>query len=283
MSLQARLTAFYLETQPADAARTLERFPAGQATAALETVPPRAAAAVLAGMESGRAAVVLLRCAEGPRRNIVEAMAIDVAARILRRVDAGSREAMLESLSRDDHRRLRRLLEYPDATAGMWMDPNVVSLPGDLEAGEAVRRLRDKPRPVRYYVYVTDREQRLTGVLTLRELLSSPRHDLLRDASHRAVQHVVDQDDRAAILQHPGWREFHALPVTDRAGVLVGVIRYETARRLEEESRTERTPGFLALGTSIGEAWIRVTATMLESLSPAGRLRAEGDQQPPVR
>ena len=117
----------------------------------------------------------------------------------------------------------------------------------------------------------------------MRDLLAAPRHTLVRDASNRTVQHVVDQDDRAAILQHPGWREFHALPVTDRSGVLVGVIRYETARRLEEESRSDRIPDLLALGTSIGEAWLRVTATMLESLSPVGRLRPEGDAQPRVR
>lgn len=271
MGLPARLTTFYLETHPVDAAKTLERLPGRQAAAALDAEEPRAAAAVLSGMEASRAATIWLGCEAGRRSRILDAMPLEVAARILRRVDPEERRRLLASSSRAGDHRLQRLLDYPEGSAGMTMDPNVVSLPGDLEAGEAVRRLRGKGLPVRYYVYVTDREQRLTGVVTLRELLAAPRNASLRQLSDREVDRVFDEDDLGTILHHPGWRTFHALPVTDRKGVLVGVIRYETVRRLEDESSKERVPSLMALGSSMGEAWIRMTANMLEGLSSAHR------------
>jgi hypothetical protein len=68
--------------------------------------------------------------------------------------------------------------------------------------------------------------------------------------------------DFASVLAHPGWRDFHVLPVVDDSDVFVGVIRHEKLRSLED---TAKKPGNQAVSTmlSLGELyWIGLTGML---------------------
>jgi hypothetical protein len=61
-----------------------------------------------------------------------------------------------------------------------------------------------------------------------------------------------------AILLHPAWREFHALPVVGDDGQFLGAIRYKTLKRLEQESSQKQAANeSMAALLSLGElCWI---------------------------
>ena len=120
------------------------------------------------------------------------------------------------------------------------MDARVLTLPDDITAGQALARLRRSSRHAHHYLYVVDREERLVGVLNLRELMVTPPRQSLAGLMSRQVAQLPASADRAAILAHPGWREVHALPVVDGAGRFLGVVRHETVRLLEQESVSPR-------------------------------------------
>jgi hypothetical protein len=64
------------------------------------------------------------------------------------------------------------------------------------------------------------------------------------------VEHVPAWTPAAAVRTHPGWRSFHAMPVTDEAGRLIGAIRYQTLRRLEQEAEAGGGAGPLSVTVS---------------------------------
>jgi hypothetical protein len=75
-------------------------------------------------------------------------------------------------------------------------------------------------------------------------------------------------DDRSkTILNHPGWQSFHAMPVVDEAGALVGVIRYETMRRLASDTSAERQPELMVFGATLGQIWVTLATTMLDGFA----------------
>lgn len=235
MQLERRLARHLIHVHPERAAAVLERIGAAEAQRLLAGVGPEDAAGVLRRTSLHFSADALFALGPSRTSQILETLALDAAARLARRLEDGFREEVLRRLRTRTARALRTLLRFPDRTAGALMDPEVLALPQDLTAREALARVRSEPERARYNLYVVDREQRLVGVVNLRELFLAPTRSRLCDFMVREPARLPAQADRAALIRHPGWREVHALPVVDDEGVYLGAVRYRTLRDLEGE------------------------------------------------
>jgi magnesium transporter len=206
----------------------------------------------------------------GAAASLVAALRTDLAAAILRRLDEASTTAILAQLPSDDARLLRAVLRYPDSTAGALMDPRVIAACDDVTVGEARATLHRSPRDMHGYLYVVDRTHRLTGAVALRELmLARPAEPLAAIMSSPAAR-LSARMGRAAIAGHPGWRRFHALPVVDEESRLVGAIRYETFRMLEDSAPGRpRRPEAVNTVFALGELYWLGLAGVLDGLASA--------------
>ena len=74
-------------------------------------------------------------------------------------------------------------------------------------------------------------------------------------------------DTHAVVLRHAAWRSLHALPVVDASGALVGLVRYETLRRLEASTTHEREPSLLVASTVFAQAWMSIATVMIDGLA----------------
>jgi magnesium transporter len=236
------LARLFLENHPYDAALLLEDFSREEAVPLLRAIDPRTAAPVLEKMTSLAAAECLLAMPPVDGGRLAAALPLEAAARILRCLPAENRERFLADLSSDASVPLRRILRYPHGTAGALMDPQVLSLPNHLPVSEALARVQRSPEHTLYYLYVVDGDQKLVGVLNLRELMLARSSDHLASIMRADVAHLPARSDLVSILAHPGWLEVHALPVVDEEGTFLGVLRYKTLRRLEREAAGKRSP-----------------------------------------
>jgi magnesium transporter len=266
MDLETDLAREALAAHPLEAAAALERVPAEDAAALLERVDPKLAAHVLQRMATLTIAAILQSVPQERAAVWIIALPLDLAAICLRRLEQPPREAILGALPEGRGRGLRALLGFPEQTAGALMDPEVLALPLDLSAGEALDLVRRNPEHARYNLYVVDREQRLVGVLNLRELLLADPKTPLADYMHEQVHRLGADADRHAIVSAPGWREVHALPVVDAKGLFLGALRYRTLRRLEEELRGAR-PEEGATARALGDLLRTGAAGVLEAIS----------------
>ena len=76
-------------------------------------------------------------------------------------------------MEHDEAAEVQELLGYPEDTAGGIMTTEFVAVPAHLTAAETIDRLRELEPDAEtiYYVYVTDDDGRLVGVLSLRDLI----------------------------------------------------------------------------------------------------------------
>ena len=248
-----RLVRRFIETHPVDAARVMERFsgrvassvvgdlPTSKIAPVLEAMPDHVGAECVAGLDPGRGAAVLAE------------LDLDQESALLRRMDEDQRRRLLDAMPPDRASQLLRVLAFPPGSAGALMDPKVLSVPDSLTAGEALERVRSAPHLTLYYLYLYDGASRLSGVVNLRELMLSDPEVALTQMMATGVDSLPATADRKAILVHPGWTEYHALPVVDAGGRFVGALRYETLRRLEGQARTELPSASLA--ASLGELY----------------------------
>jgi magnesium transporter len=127
---------------------------------------------------------------------------------------------------------LRDLLAYPPESAAGIMTPRFVAVSPELTAAEtltALGRLAEEAETI-YYVYVTEPgTHRLLGVLSLRNLVLSPRSRPIRELMLTDVARVradADQETAARLL---GQRNLLALPVVDDRDRLLGIITADDA------------------------------------------------------
>jgi len=253
---------------PADAARVLERFPRDDQAPVLTSWDRRTAALVLEQMTPDAAAACAARLPSEDAREILSQLDLDSVAGILRRAPEESRSPLLESAG-GRREALERLLSSPEGTAGSLMDPLVLALPEDLEVAEATERVRRSAAQAIDYLYVVDRGGRLTGVTSLRDLLPASPETPLPAMMRSSVMRLQVDDDRHAILAHPGWNEFHALPVVDAGGRYLGAVRYETLRRLESEGLAAPGAGAVSVAVSLGELYWLGLSGLVEGLGTA--------------
>jgi magnesium transporter len=109
------------------------------------------------------------------------------------------------------------------------MEPRVASLSIDLTVQQAVSRIRRTPREVLHYLYVTDRNSRLVGVLNMRDLLLAAPRDPIESLVRRDVVSVSDTTERGEVFNLMRERGFLALPVVDFEGRLIGVVTHSEA------------------------------------------------------
>jgi magnesium transporter len=177
-----------------------------------------------------------------PKRlaRIAEAMPPDDAADLLGGLAVVDTEEVMRHIASDDEEVLRRLLAYPDDTAGGIMNPETVTLRTAETVDEVIEQLRtvDEETSIAA-LYVVDDDHRLVGYVRLRRLLASPPTASVGDIMATDVISVgvdADQEEVADLVQK---FDFIAVPVLDAHGRLVGVVTVDDILEVMEEEATE--------------------------------------------
>ena len=168
-------------------------------------------------------------------------MAPDDAADVVEELDRADAEEVLGEMQAADAQELRELMAYPPDSAGGIMTPDFVAVRPTWTVEQAIaelRRVADEAETVNY-VYVTDDDERLLGVLSLRDLFrarSAQSVTTVMIPSAVRVDASADQEEVARLFaQH----RFLALPVVDDRERLLGIVTADDVRDVLEEEATE--------------------------------------------
>ncbi len=254
MNLETELLVQFISTHPAEAARAMESMPTADAAEVIEDLPAEVCAGLFRWLSPTTAANALGRLPVEEAAQAISATRRDLAAAVLRTVDAEPRAAILAAVDSEVRNALRRLLRFAEGTAGALMDPGVISASQRVSVADALERVRHNPQHALYYLYVVDDEQKLVGVVNIRELMGARQDQPLGLVAVRDVASIPARASWDSVLAHPAWRRVHALPVVETDGRFLGVIRYESVREVEEgreEDRVEDEAGRTA--SAVGE------------------------------
>ena len=239
MRSERLLVTSFFQTHPDDAAKTLELREAKEAAGLLEAIEPDAAAAVVRRMASSSSASFLATMDPEPAAAILSELPIDTAVRLLRLMDSPVQDTLVGLLPDRMADPARLLLLYPENTAGALMDPLATAIPEDVAAEQVDLLIRNDPGGVFYYLYVVDRDHKLTGVVDLRQLMRADPTAPVSSIMHTELTTLPAAMDLATLLRHPGWRDFDALPVVDEKGIFLGMIRQRLIRQLSQSAEQE--------------------------------------------
>ena len=183
---------------------------------------------------------------------VLDEMSVDDAVSLVDSLPDDLRDKLLEIVDRKDLAAVQEHLTYGDDTAGRIMDTELLALPEETTVSEAISHLQmagDLDNV--FYLYVIDQDSHLVGVTSLRQLLLSGPDRRLADIMARSLIKVGTDTDQEDVAQLAARYNLLAIPVTDEANRLVGIVTLDDIIDVIKDEATEDF--FKMVGTSDDE------------------------------
>ncbi len=152
----------------------------------------------------------------------------DERADIVGDLDEQEAEAILREMSPQASAKLRQLVQYGDEVAGGLMTSEFLAFRADESVDSVIAWMRQNAETFSdfqvQYAYVVDADNRLIGVLRLRDLLLAEPNATLDRIMIDSPVSIRDTADMFQLRQFFDDHSYVGVPVTDFSGVLVGVV-----------------------------------------------------------
>ncbi len=211
---------------PADIAAALERLDAETLVRVLRELDTETAADVLTDLDEHSLAEILDILEAPDIADMASELESDDATDVIGTLTPPKQSVVLSRLEEDDRRAVEDLLQYTDESAGGIMAAELVYVNQNASIDEAIALIREAADEIEeiHNVYVTDRDRRLRGVLSIRALVLARRGARVADIMQPDVVTVsteMDQEDVAEVFRK---YDLVVIPVVDPEGTLVGRI-----------------------------------------------------------
>jgi magnesium transporter len=219
------------ELHPADLATIIDQLAPRDRAGVLAALDDEAVADAMEEMEPDTQVEILEDLEPERAADILEEMSPDDAADLVADLSDETRVELLALMEREEADEIGELLAYPEDTAGGIMTTEYVAVPATLTAAQTIDRLRELEPDAEtiYYVYVVDDEERLVGVLSLRDLIVARPETPISEVMFEepvAVRVDADHDHVAGVVAR---YNLLAVPVTDDEDRLVGIVTVDDA------------------------------------------------------
>ncbi|MGI6627708.1 MAG: magnesium transporter [Bacillota bacterium] len=229
------------ELQPFDVATLLREFEEPEQLRILSLAPVEIAAEALEHLDFDNQYRLLDHSDEARAKEIIAAMGGDAVADLVMAIHPRQAQEILGMVPERDLASIQYLMTYPESSAGGLMSLDYIAVRQDWTVDRVIERFRKVGRDasITNYVYIVDRQGRLAGVTSLKEvLLSDPKTPVSEIMYTKVVDIPVDSDQEEAAKLLSRY-DFVALPVVNGAGRLVGVITVDDILDVIEEEDTE--------------------------------------------
>ena len=233
--------AILVPVQPADIAEAIEGLPEAMQAIAFRLLSKGEAIEVYEYLDSSIQQALIEEFKRQDVLDIVDQMSPDDRVRLFDELPAKIVNRLLEQLSPTERPATAQLLGYEAGTAGRIMTPELISFKEGFTVSQALERIRRLANVTEtiYYLYVTDNARRLTGTLSLRDLVTSQPSQTIGEIMTREAVFIytdTDQEEVAKVIQR---YDFLAVPVVDREQRLVGIVTVDDVIDIIQEETTE--------------------------------------------
>lgn len=170
---------------------------------------------------------------------IFDTLPPDELTDLVQQLDPQLAERIMEALAKDSKSELENLLQYAAETAGGIMTTDYFALTEDVQVEEAVKAIRSvEDVEMIFYLYVTDAEGHLVGVLSLRQLLLAKPDQPLRAVMNPRIIKVRTDSNQEEVADLVDKYHLLAIPVVDESNLLLGMVTIDDVMEVIENETT---------------------------------------------
>jgi len=229
------------EVDPSDIADLMIDFPPDDEGVIFRVLPRDRAAEAFAHLPPDHQEELGASLSNEQVQSIIAEITPDDRTRLLEELPAAVTRRLLEVLPPEQRKTANDLLDYPEESAGRFMTPAYVSLRPQLMVAEALEHIRRSPRATETLnvVYVIDERGRLLQDLRLATLVRADPAAVVGAVEDRPMVSVLATTDREEVVRTFEKYDRIALPVTDAAGHMLGIITVDDLMDVANEEVTE--------------------------------------------
>jgi len=184
------------------------------AAEALSELKPETQVDIITGMDTDKAA------------DIIEEMPPDEAADILSDLPVDKAKEILESIEKEEAEDIQELLSHEEDTAGGLMTNVFIAYLPETTVRKAIENFKKDAEEIEivYYIYVVDADEKLIGVVSLRDMLLADLDAKLSDIMETKLKTVTPETDEMEVAEIISKYNLVVLPVVDIEGFMLGIV-----------------------------------------------------------
>jgi magnesium transporter len=231
----------FFEYDPLTATHALETMDEKEAVQIINALPVSVCVKIFHKLQVEQAADYLERMPTEKFIQIVEKMEPDRGALIFMNIANEIRKTMMAHLSDKVKQEIADILTYPKGSLGTIMTTKYVAFSQGLKIKDAVSKIRERAHskaPPASYLYVTDDDNHLVGVINMRDLIIGEEDKTLESIMIRDIfclNAFTDREDAASELSK---RKYFAVPVVDNENHLIGIVKADQLIGQAQEEAT---------------------------------------------
>ncbi len=211
----------------ADIAELLEELKSGQATYLIKQLESDLTSEALMELDDDVREKILERLSPKEIAAELEELDTDDAADIIAELDEKIQQKVIDKIEDQEHAAdIVELLKYDEDTAGALMAKELVQVKETWTVAGCVREMRRQAENVTrvHSIYVTNKEGKLTGRLSLKDLLTAEAKTKISDVFIPKVDYVTVHTENEEVARIMQKYDLEAIPVVDDHGILMGRI-----------------------------------------------------------
>lgn len=174
------------------------------------------------------------------QKHILEEMSNDEVTDLLGELKDEEQQELLAKLSSEDRQDVKELMCYDEDSAGGLMTTEFISIRAKNTVRQTLEYLqRNTDGETAYYLYVTDRQNVLKGVVSLRDIVSSTFDTNMLEITNPNVISVRYDEDQEAVWKQFEKYGFVMMPVVDEENHMLGIITVDDIMDVIQEETTE--------------------------------------------
>jgi magnesium transporter len=175
----------------------------------------------------------------------------DDVAPILDLLPDDMKESILAAMEKKPSEDVKELLLYEEETAGRIMSPDFYALDQNTNVSDAITAMQlEEDVESAFYLYAVDEQNRLMGVVSIRQLLFARPNRPLKDIMTRDVISVHPETDQEEVARNVADYNFVAIPVVDSENKLIGVVTVDDVIDVIDKEATEDIYKMASLDTT---------------------------------
>jgi len=229
------------QLHPGDAAQIINELPVEYQVKAFSFLSSELASDVIIDLHDELREDVLETIQQKRLVEIMDEMDSDEAADIAAELSDHQLEDVLKKIDKEDSEEIKQLLFYDEDTAGGIMQTEIITVNKEMNRVEMIDHIRANYDDVEklYYVFVTDVENKLIGIMEASKLLLCKTEMKAMDIMDKVVISApvdMDQEEVAKIFRK---YDIYILPVVDNENHLLGRITVDDILDVIDEEASE--------------------------------------------
>ncbi len=251
---------------PARAAEFMEGLTVEETWQVLQAASLETRAEIFTYLKEDRQLELLHQRKLEPVAELLAEIPADDRTDLMQDLDEERADVLLKAMPEEERRDYLRLSQYPEDTAGAMMTTEAVKLSEDLTVREALEEIGKQTQSYEtiYYLFIVDREDRLRGIVSARQLLArikSPETHL-RDFMETDIVSADVLEDQEQVANKVARLDLLAIPVVDHQHKLLGIITHDDVIDVVRMEATEDAHRIAAVDP-LDESYLRTSILTL--------------------